>query len=73
MSKGVYLVLDADRDVLDVCEMEESAQAIARRQDATYEWWPISREPRDAAWHRVLSRTSGFSGPCLSGSTKEEQ
>jgi hypothetical protein len=62
MDKHIYLVMDADRDVLDVCDDQASAYEFAKAQNATVEVWPISSNPRAKAWARALDVAASLTG-----------
>jgi hypothetical protein len=53
----VYLVLDADRQVIDVCSNERTAAELAAGMGATYERWPITTSVSDRAWRDALQRS----------------
>jgi hypothetical protein len=52
--RRIFLVLDSDRDVLDVCESRETADQIAKACDAAVEAWPITQSAHERAWGRAL-------------------
>lgn len=60
-SQTVWLVLDGDREPLDVCDSEPLARALAHAQGGTAEEWPLTISDERRAWLRAArSYAQGF-------------
>ena len=61
MREIVWLVLAADRQVLQVCSSADHARDQAHAMDGTYESWPIEHSLSVQAWNQAIRQGLEFS------------